>query len=107
MFAREIYLRNRLIFERCGRYFSTLDVQMKKFNDLKQFDRTLLLYEKSHPSLISNKVLTQTLKASANLSDKNRGLAIAKKIRLSSMNDTYLLASLIHMFSKNFSFFFV
>ncbi|CAF1464407.1 unnamed protein product [Adineta ricciae] len=74
---------------------------MKKFNDLKQFDQTLLLYdeyEKSHPALISNKVLTQVLKASTHLLDKHRSLTIAKKISLSSMNDTYLLASLIHMF---------
>ncbi|UJR24102.1 hypothetical protein I4U23_027069 [Adineta vaga] len=100
MFVINIYLRNK-INENLLRYFTTLDIRMKKLNDLKNFDKTLLLYdeyEKCHPSFISNKVLTQALKASTNLFDKTHGLTISKKISLSSMNDTYLLASLIHMF---------
>jgi hypothetical protein len=78
---------------------------MKKLNDAKQFDKALSLYdqhEKPNPLLISNKVVTQALKASTKLLDRQRGLTISKKIPLSSMDDSYLLASLIHMFSKLF-----
>jgi hypothetical protein len=108
MFIFNIRLLNKFTYginKKIIRYSSTLDIEMKKLNDANKFDKALSLYdqhEKENPLLISNKVVTQALKASTKLLDRQRGLIISKKIPLSSMNDSYLLASLIHMFSKLF-----
>ena len=83
--------------------FSHLEVQMKKFNDDKHFEKALILfdeYEEKHGAVLSDRVLTQALKACGKLTDIKRGLALSERIASRPMKDSHTLSSLIHMFSK-------
>jgi hypothetical protein len=80
-----------------------LGIEMKLLNDNKQFTKTLELFDKhkiNEAEAFSSLIITQTLKASAHLRDLRRGQAIHRLISSRIKDDPYILASLIHLYSK-------
>ena len=77
--------------------------QMKLLNDNGQFQRALELFDQQKRNSVntfSSFVITQALKACANLKDLQRGLIIHQLIPSRTKDDSYILASLIHLYSK-------
>ena len=86
---------NRLDFD--------LGKQMKFFNDNKKFQKTLELFDKNKKNSIqafSSLTVTQALKACAHLGDIEFGKAIHRLVPSRIKDDSYILASLIHLYSK-------
>ena len=76
---------------------------MKKFNDDKHFAKVIILFgehEEKQSTVLSDRDLTQALKASGKVTDSKRGLALSERIASRPMNAYHTLSSLIHMFSK-------
>ena len=77
--------------------------QMKFLNDNKQFKKTLELIDKHKEKNIeklSNFVLTQVLKACSGIGDLQRGSNIHHLVSSRLKNDSHLLTSVIHLYSK-------
>jgi hypothetical protein len=75
---------------------------MKIFNDNKQFEKALKLFDTYKEKDISAKssfVITQALKACTQTGDIQRGLTIYNLVSFQMKHDSYVLASLIHLFS--------
>ncbi len=82
-----------------------LSTRMKFLNDSKKFKQALELfdkYEKNNNGTFSNLTITQALKASAQIGDFQRGKTLHHLISSRLQTDSYLLASLIHFYSKFF-----
>ncbi|CAF5161213.1 unnamed protein product [Rotaria sp. Silwood1] len=80
-----------------------LNVQMKLLNDRKQFRKSLDLFDKykeNNINKLSSSTITQALKACAQICDLERGSTIHRLISSRINNDFYILASLIHLYSK-------
>ncbi len=81
-----------------------LDIQMTKFNNENQFNKSLLLfneYQKKFDKIPSSKSITQALKACQKLGDFQRGQEIIQEYSSKlNHNDYYLLTSMIHLLSK-------
>ncbi len=107
MFNRLIYSRLRsliLVEKRSVTVRSNIDVgkQMKILNDEKQFEKALNLFEIYKQKNIddnSSMIITQALKACTHIGDLQRGLTIYHRLSSSLKNDSYILASLIHLYS--------
>ena len=79
------------------------EVQLKALNDGKQFKKTLQLFdelEQKDSSIISNRVITQALKACSQLRDRQRGSIIHHQLSSSMLDDCHILSSLIHLYSE-------
>jgi hypothetical protein len=77
--------------------------QMKLLNNNKQFKETLELFDKHNEKNIdqfSNYILTQVLKACSGLGDLQRGSNIHRLVSSRLKNDSFLLTSVIHLYSK-------
>ncbi|CAM2728313.1 unnamed protein product [Rotaria socialis] len=77
--------------------------QMKLMDDKKQFNKALELFDKHKDKSIdrsSNMILTQILKACAGIGDLQRGSTIHRLVSSRLENDSYLLASLIHLYMQ-------
>ena len=96
-----IILGQRLITTR-----STIDLggQMKMLNDKKQFREALRLFdtcrEQDPQRMLNSMTITQALKACTNTRDLEHGTSIHRIVEARSKEDTYILASLIHLYSK-------
>ena len=82
---------------------SDLDLgnQMKLLNDQKRFNQALQLfdqYKKNNTETLSSMIITQALKACAQMNDLQRGSTIHYLISSRVKNDPYILASLIHLY---------
>ncbi|CAM2699210.1 unnamed protein product [Rotaria socialis] len=80
-----------------------LNIQMKLFNDKKQFKKTLELFDEHKEKYIgtlSSFTITQTLKACAQIGDLQSGSTIHRHISSRLSNDHYILASLIHLYMQ-------
>ena len=79
--------------------------QMKMFNDKKQFKKALQLFDACRTSdpqaPLSSTMITQALKACTNIRDLQRGISIHQLVPPDKKGDTYILASLIHLYSKS------
>jgi hypothetical protein len=97
---------SRLVFIRClmsMRPDTALGAQMKLLNEKKQFKKALELFEKYQNKSIetlSSFTITQALKACAQMRDLERGLTIHRLISSRIKNDSYILTSLVHLYSK-------
>ena len=78
--------------------------QMKMLNDKKQFREALRLFdtcrEQDPQRMLNSMTITQALKACTNTRDLERGASIHQLVAARSKEDTYILASLIHLYSK-------
>jgi hypothetical protein len=77
--------------------------QMKLLNNNKQFKKTLDLFDehqKNNIETCSSLILTQVLKACAQTGDLQRGKIIHNLISSRLKTDSYILTSLIHLYSK-------
>lgn len=102
----EFYVRSLKIFIKYSSnipYKFDLGNQMKSLNDKKQFRNAIEVFDKhmksnskAYPSL----VITQALKACANIKDYQRGLQIHQLIASRVEQDIHILTSLIHFYSK-------
>ncbi|CAF0744675.1 unnamed protein product [Adineta steineri] len=80
-----------------------LGKQMKLFNDKKQFNKTIELFDKqmkSNTKTFSSLIITQVLKACAHLEDIQRGKTIHQLISSRIKDDSYISASLIHLYMQ-------
>ncbi|CAF5122858.1 unnamed protein product, partial [Rotaria sp. Silwood1] len=80
-----------------------LGSQMKLFNDRKEFTKALELFDKykeTNNPIFSSFMITQALKASANIRDFERGSTIHRLISSRIKDDPYILASLIHFYMQ-------
>ncbi|CAF5006932.1 unnamed protein product [Rotaria sp. Silwood1] len=80
-----------------------LGSKMKSLNDNKQFKKALDLfdkYNKNNIEIYSSFIITQALKACASIGDLQRGSTIHHLISSRIKDDYYILASLIHLYSK-------
>ena len=80
-----------------------LGYQMKLLNDQKRYKETLKLFDRYTTQDIqplSSLIFTQALKACSQLGDAQRGLNIDHLIPSHLKDDTYILSSLIHLYSK-------
>jgi hypothetical protein len=108
------FMLNRLIYDRvrsltavvkCSvTYRSDIDLgkEMKILNDNKQFKKALKLfdtYKEKDIKMKSSFVITQALKACTQTGDIQRGLTIYDLVSFQMKQDSYILASLIHLFS--------
>ena len=77
---------------------------MKKLNDEKQFEKALQLFdtcERNATKALSSVVITQALKACTNTRDLQRGVSIHRLVSARLQDDSYILTSLIHLYSKS------
>jgi hypothetical protein len=78
--------------------------QMKLFNDVKQFRKTLELFnnnkENYNINTCSSTIIIQALKACAQLGDLQSGSNIHHLISSRIKNDSYILVSLVNMHSE-------
>jgi hypothetical protein len=80
-----------------------LGSKMKLLNDKKQFEEALKLfnkYKEKNIETFSSLIITQALKACAQINDLQLGSAIHSLISSRIKNDPYILASLINLYSK-------
>ncbi|CAF0963616.1 unnamed protein product [Adineta steineri] len=80
-----------------------LSKQMKSFNDNKQFNKTIELFDKlikNDTNMLSSFNITQVLKACAHLKDIQHGKMIHHLISSRIKDDDYILASLIHLYMQ-------
>jgi hypothetical protein len=80
-----------------------LGQKMKLLNDNGQLRKVLELFDKhkkNNAETFSSFIITQSLKACANLKDLQRGSTIHHLISSRIKDDWYILASLIHLYSK-------
>ena len=81
-----------------------LSNQLKSFNDLKQYKKTLQLFDenqiKNNEKTCSRSTLFHVLKASIELQDMKFTSNIQQMITTKFNNDPYLLTSLINLHSK-------
>ena len=106
----KISVNHRLIHSmynvrRCKSIRTVTDLgnRMKEFNDKKQYQQVLQLFDKNKDqdiSKFSSMIITQILKACAQMGDLQRGSIISNVVRHRIKNDSYILASLIHWNSK-------
>ncbi|CAF1523270.1 unnamed protein product, partial [Adineta ricciae] len=82
------------------RYSSTtLNAQMKKLIDSKQFRHALDIFDKqSHAA--DDFALNMALKACSNLPDYRRGLGIIRQLSPKSLNNPFIQTSLLHFYSE-------
>lgn len=99
--------RGVVIFVRKCRLTSQSEIalgnEMKRLNEKKQFEKVLNLfdiYRQDHAKVFSSMIITQALKASTQIEDLQRGIAIDQFVSSSKHNDSYISASLIHLYSK-------
>ena len=106
-FLKHIYTsKSKLIDKR--RWIShslntNLGVQMKCLNEKNQYEQVLRLfdeYRKNQSNRLDSTIITQTLKACTQLNDFHRGKFIHHLITSNLFDDSYISASLIHMYSK-------
>ena len=78
--------------------------QMKTLNDSKQFREALHLFDtcrETYPEApLSSNIITQALKACTNTRDLERGGSIHELVSARCKEDSYILTSLIHLYSK-------
>jgi hypothetical protein len=78
--------------------------QMKVLNDAKQFRKTLELFnknkEKNNINTCSSSIIIQALKACSQLGDLQCGSSIHRLISSRIKNDSWILVSLINMYSQ-------
>ena len=77
--------------------------QMKLLNKNRQFTEALHLFDECRPQdtkALSNMIIMEALRASTNLRDLQRGVGIHQLISGRVQNDTYIAASLIHLYSE-------
>lgn len=78
--------------------------RMKVLNDNKQFEKVIkLFYEYTENNTIeqcSNWIIIQTLKACTQLGDLKRGMDIHQQVSHRLKHDSYIVPSLIHLYSK-------
>ena len=80
-----------------------LQKEMKRLNDNRLPEKVLALfdtYEKANDVKLSEAVVTQALKACAQIGDTQRGSRIYKAVSSRIEGDAYTMTSLIHLFSK-------
>ena len=77
--------------------------EMKKLNDQQRFHEALRLFDEQQPQQPDDLSINQALKACAKQRDFKRGLAIEKRIPVSSLQNHYVRSSLINFYSV-FSF---
>ncbi|CAF1620630.1 unnamed protein product, partial [Adineta ricciae] len=78
-----------------------IELEMRRFNERKQFTETLDLFDKYHNSkLLTDRIIVQVLKACAQLSSLERGQNIHKKLSTQFRNDIYIQTSLIHLYMQ-------
>jgi hypothetical protein len=80
-----------------------LGKEMKLINDNKQFEKALELFDKHKKNNIetfSSLIITQALKACTQIGDLQRGSIIHHLVSSRIKDDHYILASLIHLYSK-------
>ena len=109
MFARWTQDRCRSLIVLAFRLAATqsqLDLgrRMKILNDRKQFKASRQLFdqcrENDHKAPLSSTAITQALKACANTRDLERGVDIHQLVSARNGENTYILTSLIHLYSK-------
>jgi len=83
---------------------SKLANQMKVLNDAKQFRKTLQLFNKNKDNnninTCSSTIIIQALKACSQLGDLKSGSTIHNLISSRIKNDSWILVSLINMYSQ-------
>jgi hypothetical protein len=80
-----------------------LQREMKRLNDNRLHEKALALfdtYEKGNKVKLSEAVVTQALKACAQIGDTQRGSRIYKTVSSRIRDDPYTMTSLIHLFSE-------
>lgn len=82
-----------------------LGKEIKRLNDKKQFKKALQLFDQhnNNDNIIkecSSLTITQALKACAQLGDLRRGSIIHQLVTHRIKHDSYILTSLIHLYSK-------
>jgi hypothetical protein len=81
----------------------SLDKQMKNLNDKKQYEKCLDLfdeYKQMNKKDLSSLSVSQALKACTQIGDFQRGLNIDSILSSRLKNDSTIITSLIHFYSK-------
>ena len=106
-----IFVSNRsipvsILWKRLLTHRSATDLgdQMRMLNAKDEFLEVLRLFdvcrENEPKSMLSSMIITQALKACANTRDLERGASIHQLVAARSKEDTYILASLVHLYSR-------
>lgn len=109
MLSRLLELRSSyvfIVFQRSLIVKSDFELsrEMKKFNDIKQFQKTIELFQK-HKQIkdvaqCSSFVISDLLKACTHLNNIELGSKIHSQIESRVNHDPYILLSLINLYSK-------
>ena len=108
MLNKSINERYRSVFVLVVRQLSSrlnanLGDQMKMLNEKKRFTEALHLFDECRTNdtkPLPNMIIMQALKASTNLRDLQRGIGIHQLVSGRVKNDSYIAASLIHLYSE-------
>ena len=99
-FASRIVLVKRSVSIQCD---ANLNAQMKLLNDKKQFRKALELfdeYKDKNIGTLSSFTILQALKSCAQIRDLQRGSTIHRFMSSDMKKNSYILTSLIHLYSK-------
>ena len=96
-----------LLLSKCCRRFASTSIdlggQMKRLNDTRQFRKAIGLFDAHSEKQPNTFAVSQALKACIRLNDFNRGIQIHHNLPSSFMNDNFIQANLIQLYSKSFS----
>ncbi|CAF1298068.1 unnamed protein product [Rotaria sordida] len=99
-------LTSRIVFVRLSVTIPSdfdVGIQMKLLNDKKQFKKALELfytYKEKNNQTLSSYIITQALKASAQIGDLQRSSTIHHLISSRIKDNSYILTSLIHLYMQ-------
>ena len=96
----------RLLSNSSRRFASTLfglGGEMKRLNDSRQFKKSLALFDTHTKQQLNAFAVDQALKACIQLNDIKRGIQIHHTHASSFVNNSFIQANLINLYSRSFS----
>ena len=92
-----------MLLFRCSRLSSTfvdIGIQMKQFNDTKQFNKAISLFNHHRQKQPTALIINQALKACIHLNDPQRGKLIHQGLSPFLLNNDFIRANLIRLYSN-------
>ena len=89
-----------LRFSRLSSTFVDVGMQMKQLNDTKQFSKAISVFDHHRQKQPTPLTINQALKSCIHLKDFHRGKIIHQELSPSLLNNQYIRANLIRLYSK-------
>ena len=87
-----------LRFTRLSSTFVDIGMQMKQFNDTKQFHKAMSIFNRHHQKQPTPLTINQALKACIHLNDFQRGKIIHQQLSPFLLNNHFIRTNLIRLY---------